>query len=184
MNVAMVVEGTSDKYIIEGLRGWFENMGLMVDIRTTGGKGPMIKKSRNHFRACVRQGSKKVFFLVDQDTDVCVLRTRKKLEVDSERLVVVNVVKSEMEAWILADGKCIRECFDKPYQPSGMTDGIRNPKERLFRIFMSKFNYYPSAPVVARMVAPHFSLERASRNNTSARYFRDKVLAVSKNAVT
>lgn len=183
MKVGIVVEGLSDKDIIKGLSGWFENIGLTVDIITAHDKTRMVKSSRKHFHACIWQGSRIVFFLVDQNADACVLETRNRFDVDSESAVVVSVVKSKLEAWILADGQCIRKCFGTTYTPAGMTDSIRNPKELLFTMFTRKYNYRPTERVVTKMVAPHFSLERASLNNTSARYFRDKALAVSKMVV-
>ena len=139
MNMAIVVEGISDKDIVKGLSEWFEKIGLTVEIITAGDKHRIEKNSRKHFDAQIGQGSKIVFFLVDQDVDACVLETRSRFDVNGKRRALVSVVTHKMEAWVLADGQCIRQCFGTPYAPSGMTDHIRNPKERLFTMFTRKY---------------------------------------------
>lgn len=181
MKISLIVEGPSDKIILNEQSNWFNELGIELDFVITRGKGGMIKKAIRYYRAAIRQNFDYVIFLPDQDKDVCAIATREKIGMDLHSKAKTIVMKLEMEAWILADGQCIRDSINITYSPSGQTDNITDPKLRLFSIMRNKLGYEPEQVVAASVVAPYFSIERAARNNKSAKRFKEFIESIVEN---
>lgn len=180
MKIFIIVEGDSDKTILESQLNWFDTLGLKANIIPTGGKQNMIKKARAHYNAAVSLGADRVIYLPDKHGDACALVTREKIGFDGIRKATTIVVKCELEAWILADGQCVRNCICMQYNPSGQTDAEVDPKQKLQCQLKRKLGYLPSSSIeVAKIVAPHFSIHRAARNNTSAKRFKEFIESIS-----
>jgi hypothetical protein len=179
MRISFVVEGDSDKIILDGQRNWFNSLGLEYDTFPTYGKKNMIKSAMKHYRISFLQGYNNIIFLPDQNGDQCALVTRQKLGMDLKDRAVTIVMKRELEAWILADGQCIRDSIGIDCRPCGQTDTEMNPKQKLLSTLQGKFGYFPTEVEVARLVAPHFSIIRAAIANTSAKRFKDFIERIS-----
>lgn len=182
MRISFIVEGDSDKIILDGQRSWFSLLGLEYDIVPTGGKKNMIKSAMKHYRIALLTDCSNVIFLPDQNGDICALVTREKIGMDSKDRSVTIVMKRELEAWILADGQCIRDSVGINYRPSGQTDAEMDPKQRLLSILKSKLGYLPTEIEIATLVAPCFSITRAAIANTSAKRFKDFIESISINS--
>ena len=182
MRISFIVEGESDKIILDGQRNWFSSLGLEYDIVPTGGKKSMIKSAMKHYRIALLTDSSNIVFLPDQNGDTCALVTRRMIGMDSEDRAVTIVLKRELEAWILADGQCIRDSVGINYRPSGQTDAEIDPKQRLLSILKSKLGYLLTEIEVATLVAPCFSITRAAIANTSAKRFKDFIESISVNS--
>lgn len=181
MKIFLIVEGDSDEVIFKSQKNWFDSLGINFNIRTTGGKQSMIRKAKNHYKVAFWENADYVIFLPDQNGDMCALATREKIGLDSYSKVKTIVMKLEMEAWILADGQCIRNSINIVYEPPGQTDRIVDPKSKLFSI-MKKFpGFVPIEKLAAEIVAPYFSIERAARNNTSAKRFKEFIENIVQN---
>lgn len=178
VRVSIIVEGPSDEIVLSGQRSWLESLGLEVSIHPTGGRPSMIKKARQYCKMANNTGCERLVFLPDQDTDECAMRTRQRLDVDSVNGAVTIVMKRKLEAWILADGECMHECIGTSYRPAGQTDTEADCKTKLKNMIKRKKGYEPTSIEAARMVAPHFSVPRAAKNNTSAKRFKDFVESI------
>ena len=179
MRVSFIVEGDSDKIILEGQRNWFSSLGLEYYIVPTYGKKNMIKSAMKHYRIALLQGCSNIIFLPDQNGDQCALVTREKLGMDSNDKAVTIVLKRELEAWILADGQCIHNSIGVDCRPTGQTDSETNPKQKLLSILHRKLGHFPTELEVATLTAPHFSIIRAAVANNSAKRFKEFIERIS-----
>ena len=180
MKIFLIVEGDCDKIIFESQLGWCDSLGLHVQIVPSGGKLNMIKKARAHYNTAINCGANIVIFLPDKNGDECALVTRSRIGMDNLDRATTIVMKRELEAWILADGQCVRECICMQYRPAGQTDAEVEPKQKLQCQLKRKLGYLPSSSIeIAKMVAPHFSIHRAARNNTSAKRFKEFIESIS-----
>lgn len=171
MKIALIVEGPSDKIVVESQAQWFSQLGFEVTVRPAGGKTEMFKKAAKFHRVETMLGARKAIFLPDQNGDPCATRTRERVGMDDCPCALTVVLKRELEAWLLADGKAVTLATRKQYQPPGQTDSIPDPKQELSRKFFRAFGYNPSEVEMAHEVSRHFSLSRAARYNTSAKRF-------------
>jgi len=176
----LIVEGDSDKIVLDGQRNWFDLLGLELNIVPTYGKQNMIKEAMKHYKIAILCSANNIIFLPDQDGDACALVTREKIGMDSQHRAVTIVMKRKLEAWILADGQCIQKSVNVHYSPAGQTDAEVNPKQKLHSILKRKLGYLPTAIEAATMIAPHFLLNRAATNNTSAKRFKEFIQTVSR----
>ena len=172
MKIMLIVEGQSDSIIFNKQAQWFKSRGIDFQVILANGKSEMIKKARKLYKTSIYSGAQYVIFLPDQDSDTCGLVTRERIDVDSLPNAVTIALKRALEAWILADRDCINSIIDLKYRTSGQTDFIQNPKERLLNMMERKYGYRPTAVEAALKVAPFFSLDRASKTNTSTKRFK------------
>ena len=177
--MALIVEGPSDKILLESQAPWFNNIGLDVVIRIAGGKKEMCKSAGKFHRVETLQGTQKVVFLPDQDGDPCVTFTRQRVGMDRCPCAITVVLKRELEAWILADGRALASVTAREYRPAGQTDSILDPKAELGTLLERTLGYRPTAVEMAGLIAKRFSLVRAARYNTSARRFVQEIKRLS-----
>lgn len=180
MKIALIVEGQSDKIVFESQGDWFSQLGFEVTVRRTRGKPEMCKKARKFHRAETILGSQKAIFLPDQHGDPCATYTREKVGMNDCPCAITVVLKRELEAWILADGKAVTKATGKQYQPAGQTDSVRDPKQELTARFSRAFGYNPSEVEMASEISQYFSLARAAKYNTSAKRFVDELSALAR----
>jgi len=174
MKLFLIVEGKSDKKLFSSLEEWFHSHEIQVKIIIAGSKKELIRDALKHYKLAFYNGADKVLFLPDQNGDPCALYTKQKFQnILHLNNIDIIVLKKELEAWILADGECIRRIIRSDYNPSGITDNIDNPKENLH----AKLRRYLKHPVTTNeaieCVSPYFSIERAARYNTSAKRFKN-----------
>lgn len=179
MRISLIVEGDSDRIILNGQHSWFSSLGIEFDIFPTYGKKNMIKTAIKHYHAALIGGFDNIIFLPDQNADACALVTRQMIGIDSKDKAITIVMKRELEAWILADGQCFRDSLDINFRPSGQTDTEMDPKQKLLSILQNKIGYLPTEIEVATLLAPHFSIVRAATANTSASRFKNFVVNIS-----
>ena len=172
MKIVLIVEGLSDTIIFNMQRQWFESHGVDFQVISADGKSEMIKKAHKFYRTSILSGAQYVVFLPDQNGDTCALVTRQRVNVDSLPNATTIALKRELEAWILADRDCMNSAIDPNYHTSGQTDSIQYPKDILFSIIERKKGYRPTTAEAAKMVAPLFSIDRASVANTSTKRFK------------
>jgi len=179
MKISLIVEGPSDEIILCGQKNWFKSLGLEIDIHPTGGR---INKARKYYNMAKYINSEKTIFLPDQETDICAIITRQKIGIDSLNNAVTIVIQRKLEAWILADGECIQKSIGIPYRPAGQTDTEVDCKNKLYNMIKHKKGYLPTSMQAAKIVAEHFSINRAARNNTSVKRFKDFIENISQNS--
>lgn len=181
MKIFLIVEGDSDGTLLKGQLIWFASLGLDVTIVRTGGKKEMIRSAMKHYKIARLCGANAVIFLPDQNSDECALVTRRRIGMDGLERATTIVMKCELEAWILADGQCVQACICMQYSPAGQTDTEVDPKQKLQTQLKRKYGYLPTGLEAANIVAPHFSIHRAARNNTSAKRFKEFIESILSN---
>jgi len=169
LKIALIVEGFSDNILLSEQRRWFSSLGMEIDIITAGDKRSMIRKAIKFYNASIASGASHVIFLPDQNGDQCALVTRKKVNADDLPRATTLVIKRELEAWILADRRCLNCKLDPNYHTSGTTDNVPNPKQILFSLIHKKLGYTPTAVEAAKIFADQFSIVRAAVANNSAK---------------
>lgn len=182
MKVFLIVEGDSDKILLDGQRNWFDSLGLELNIVPTYGKQNMVKTAMKHHKIAILCGASNIIFLPDQNGDVCALVTRQRIGMDSQDRAVTIVMKRELEAWILADGQCVRDTLNVSYSPAGQTDRELNPKQKLHSILKRTLGYFPTEIEATTMIASRFSISRAAMNNTSAKRFKELIRTTSRSS--
>lgn len=181
LKLCIYVEGYSDQILLNGQNNWFKSLGFDINIYQTGGRGTMIKKARGYNWMATLDGAKQIIFMPDLNTDACAMLTRENLGMDSEKNTVTIVMIRELEAWVLADGEAIQNSIGVEYRPAGQTDTEAYPKRKLHSLMANKLGYPPTATLACKIVAPHFSIQRAANYNTSAKRFTDYLKKISCN---
>jgi len=171
LKIALIVEGLSDKIILDEQRQWFLSLGMEIDIIVAGDKITMIRKALKFYKASIISGATRVIFLPDQNGDQCALVTRKRINADNLPNATTSVMQRELEAWILADHNCINCTIDPNYHTSGITDNVINPKQNLFSMIKRKLGYEPTTVESAKIFANQFSIVQAANANNSAKRF-------------
>lgn len=179
MKIHLIVEGDSDTILFDKQRDWFFSLGLEIVIVPTYGKKNMTKTALKHYKIAMLNNADKIIFLPDQNGDECALVTRKSIGINSKEKAVTIVMKRKLEAWILADGKCIRDSINIDYCPSGQTDNIEYPKRKLKALMNRKLGYLPTEVEATTTIGPHFSIQRAASNSISAKRFLDVIHELS-----
>lgn len=180
MKVALIVEGRSDELLFKDIYDWFSSKSIEVIVRSAEGKPNIFKKADKHFHSCIYgEGVDHVIFIVDLDYSTeADLISKFKINGDPSKYSIHISIK-ELEAWFLADGDCLSEILGTPYQPSGFTDTIDNPKEVLQLMFRKKFGFIMTEVELVKKIVQHFSLDRAAKNNCSAENFVTKLIQLS-----
>ena len=173
MRIAFIVEGPSDKIVLQSQLPWFSGLGLQVEFTPVGGKTRMCKKAASFHKTQTIRGMQKAIFLPDQNADRCAKVTRQKVGMDDCPCALTVVLKKELEAWLLADGEAVTGATGKHYRPAGQTDFIRHPKQELTRKFARALGYNPTEVEMASEMSRYFSITRAANYNTSAKRFLD-----------
>lgn len=180
MKMHLIVEGESDRQLFLAQKYWFDSLGLEVDVYPTNGKTNMEKNAHKYYEISLITNAQKIIFLPDQDADRCALVTRAKVGLESEERALTVVVKREIEAWILADGRCIEEATGLCYQPAGITDLEVDPKQTLYSLLKRKIGHLPTGAEAIALLKSHFSIERAAGNNNSARRFKEMIIRLTR----
>lgn len=175
-----IVEGEFDRQILQGQTEWFSALGIELSVFPTDGKKNMENKAQKFYEIGLWRDAYKIIFMPDQDYDRCALATKAKLGLDHAEKAIVMVVKREIEAWILADGQCITEAIGLSYQPAGITDNDIEPKDKLYSLIRRGIGHPPTSLEASVLLKSHFSIDRAARNNQSARRFREIIVGISR----
>jgi len=168
VRVGIVVEGDTERRLLENHRSWFQTRGLEVKVVQANGRPRLIQEARFHLEVMRLKQCEYTFFLLDQDDDQCPPATAALLqEVRREPDAIVCVVARELEAWFLADAHAILKATGQRF--TGIpTDEIDRPAEQLKELFhRSKHHKFLTKMEMMRAISPHFDFERAAQGNCS-----------------
>ena len=191
VTVGFVVEGPSDKYLVESelFRKWLReecNLEMVDRVVNAKGQGEMRGRNIEDKVRLLRQetNADKVVVLADLDPDECVpcVQERKKI-IGSRDIDLVVIARKAMESWFLADTEAMRRwlgddtfCEVNPEALTGM------PWDRL-RELGRKRGRGPGTKVrfSRKFIREHeFDVRRAARHDQcpSARYFVERLCAL------
>ncbi len=185
MKLAIVVEGDSDLVILKSQKDWFIRLGFDILPINGGGKKTIIREAQKHYNTSKHAGSDLIIFLIDQDNDDCnSIWISRFGNIANYSKVCIVIAKKELEAWELADGSAVSKATKYQYTPSGMTDSILNPKDKLNSLFQKTYGYALTPLEMAKAIAPYFDIEKASNNNVSVRWFVNKLKEIVTSDIT
>ena len=189
VTVGFVVEGDSDKYLVESelFRTWLcEECNLKVVDKVANAKGNMRSRYIEDQVRLLRQDTNpdKVIVLADLDPDerVPCVQARKEL-VGSKGIDLVIIAKKALESWFLADTEAMRRWLgdDTFYEvaPETLTgmpwDRLRELRDKKGRGLGTKGSF------PRQFILRHgFDVRRAAQhaNCPSARYFVERLCAL------
>lgn len=175
MNIGIVVEGISDSIFLESKTEWFKSKKYcIVKIIPANGRGKLIKDAPKHLRLLQKIKCDRIIFFLDQDGDPCPPYTAKRLNsVRQKEGVLICVMTTELEGWLLADSEAVRKATGKHFDKE--TDKVTYAKEKLKELCRKWPNDIVTDTEAVKKISPYFSFERAHLRNASLRRFLRKI---------
>ncbi len=183
VKLGFICEGETEKIIVESLAfrefllaNGFE---LVKAFDATGNGNLLPENILPMINNLLEEGAKKIFIITDLDEDVCITKTKERINAPEGIIVIVSVKK--IEAWFLADSNTLSSIFKGNFlfeNPENESD----PRQVLKNLFIEKTGrgIGESKPrFAAKMVNNGFSvINSASHPNcSSAQYFIQKLLS-------
>jgi hypothetical protein len=184
VKVGFICEGETEKIIVDSAD--FNNILasynlLMVNAIDATGNGNLLPKNINPFIDSLKDdGAEKIFILTDLDEDVCITKTKERINAPETVVVIISV--KQIESWFLADSITLSKIFAKEfYYDFPETDN--NQREKLRAVFVNEIGrgFGDSKPRFAKWIVKEgFSVLNAAAhpNCNSAKYLLDKISSV------
>jgi hypothetical protein len=181
VKVGFICEGETEKIIVNSTD--FKNilasnnLQLVKAIDATG-NGNLLPKNITPFIESLKDdGAEKIFILTDLDKDVCITKTKERINAPETVVVIISI--KQIEAWFLADSFTLSKVFGKEYK-FDFPENENYPREKLKEIFITKTGrgIGDSKPKFAkRFLNEGFSILNAAvhPNCNSAKYLLNKL---------
>lgn len=177
IKIVIIVEGKSDKLIFDYQEKYFSKYGLDVSVKNGNSRTEVINKAKSHYTVAKINKNDYIIFAIDKDKDGCFSNIRRVIEEEINSIAnshcqyEINFFVMELEAWYLADYRCLNSILDNVDRPSGITDDIKYPKQKLFSLWNNSKGYKPTTVECASAFGPNLDLEEASKYNNSCKRF-------------
>lgn len=186
VKIGFLCEGKTEVKIVQS--GKFKNYLQRIGIETVepiidakGGGNLLPDNSREHLEKLWSNGAQKIVVLTDLDKDNCITSTKKRVNPNDDKIVIVAVRK--IESWFLADSETMSLLLKEKFEfelPEDETELF----ESLKSLFINKYDRGIGVKdtFTARMLKYGFSLENAANhpNCPSAAYFLNKLQQLAK----
>ncbi len=181
VKVGFICEGETEKIIVDSAA--FKsiladhNFQLVNAIDATGNGNLLPKNIIPFIESLKDDGAEKIFILTDLDEDVCITRTKERINAPETVIVIISV--KQIEAWFLADSITLSIVFAKEFQYH-FPEIENTPREKLREIFMNETGrgIGDSKPRFAKwIIREGFSVSNAANhpNCNSAKYLMNKL---------
>jgi hypothetical protein len=181
VKVGFICEGETEKIIVDSAD--FKNILAsyklqLVNAIDATGNGNLLPKNITPFIESLKDGgAEKIFILTDLDEDVCITKTKERINAPETTIVIISV--KQIEAWFLADSATLSKVFGKEYQ-FDLPENESYPREKLRDVFVNETGrgIGPSKPGFAkRFLKEGFSVLNAANhpNCNSAKYLLNKL---------
>jgi hypothetical protein len=183
VKVGFICEGQTEKIIVDSTD--FKNILALHNLQLVNaidatGNGNLLPKNITPFIESLKDdGAEKIFILTDLDKDVCITKTKERINVPETVVVIISV--KQIEAWFLADSVTLSKVFGKEYQ-FDFPEKENYPREKLRKIFVAETEtgrgIGDSKPKFAKRILNHgFSISNAAAhpNCDSAKYLLSKL---------
>jgi len=186
VKVGFICEGATEKIIIESsdFKNFLKenNLVFIKAVDATGNGNLKPQNIEPFIKELLDEGADKIFILTDLDEDLCITKTKERINAP-EGLIVI-VAKKVIEAWFLADSKMLRGFFNDENFHFDFPENESNPLQVLNDLFKNKLNrgIGKNKPVAAnKMVNNGFSISSAAMhpNCSSAVYFINKLRSIN-----
>ncbi len=183
VKVGFICEGETEKIIVDSFdfKNILEkrNLKLIKAIDATGNGNLLPKNIKPFIENLKDDGAEKIFILTDLDQDLCITKTKERINAPHDLIIVISV--KQIEAWFLADSTTLSNIFKEGFY-FDFPEVENNPREKLKDIFIAKTNrgIGDSKPKFAkRIIKDGFSVSNSALhpNCNSAKYFLDKLKA-------
>jgi hypothetical protein len=181
VKVGFICEGITKKLIIDSAD--FKNILAtnnfqLINSIDANGSGNLLPKYIGPFIESLKDdGAEKIFILTDLDKDLCITKTKERINAP-ETIIVVIAVK-QIEAWFLADSITLSKVFEKGFHFDFPENEII-PRDKLREIFVKEIGrgFGDSKPKFAyNFIKNGFSVLNAANhpNCDSAKYLLNKL---------
>jgi hypothetical protein len=181
VKIGFICEGETEKIIVDSVNFknilTLHNLQLVNAIDATGNGNLLPKNIIPFIESLKDDGAEKIFILTDLDEDVCITKTKERINAPETVIVIISV--KQIEAWFLADSISLSKVFAKEFHYDFPEDE-NYPREKLREIFMNETGrgFGDGKPRFAKwMVKEGFSVSNAANhpNCNSAKYLMDKI---------
>jgi hypothetical protein len=181
VKVGFICEGETEKIIVDsvGFKNILaqNNLQLVNAIDATGNGNLLPKNIFPFIESLKDDGAEKIFILTDLDEDLCIIKTKERINAPETVIVIISV--KQIEAWFLADSVTLSKVFGKEYQ-FNFPENENYPREKLREIFIKETGrgIGPSKPGFAkRFLNEGLSISNAANHQhcNSAKYFLSKI---------
>jgi hypothetical protein len=183
VKLGFICEGETEKIIIESFtfsEFLLANNFELVKAFDATGNGNLLPENISPMINNLREeGAEKIFVITDLDEDVCITKTKERINAPEGIIVIVSVKK--IEAWFLADSSTLSSIFKGNFlfeNPENESD----PRKVLKDLFIEKTvrGIGESKPRFAtKMINNGFSVINSAThpNCSSAKYFIQRLLS-------
>ncbi len=188
VKIGFIVEGATEKIILdsEGFRSFLvkNKIAFVPNVIDATGNGNLLPKNIDPFISrLIDQDATVIFVLTDLDEDLCITRTKQRLELPVNHVAIVSV--KQIESWFLADSEAMGRFLSSPDFFFDNPESVNNPFaeiERLGLVYNGRGLKYKKVLANKIVHKSGFSIERAANhpNCPSAKYFLAKLLEVAK----
>jgi hypothetical protein len=181
VKLGFICEGETEKIIIESLA--FKeflstnNIEFIKAFDATGNGNLLPANISPMINNLIDEGAEKIFVITDLDDDVCIIKTKERINAPEGIIVIVSV--KQVEAWFLADSNTLTSIFNEEFSYEN-PENESEPRQVLKNLFIEKTGrgIGESKPRFAtRMVNSGFSVINSAThpNCPSAQYFIQKL---------
>jgi hypothetical protein len=133
VKAGFIAEGATERTILESEA--FRSLLFSIEIEMirpvidAGGNGNLLPKHIvAHSTNLINRGTQVIFILTDLDKDICITKTKSRIQQSHKHQIIVSV--KEIEAWFLADyqtlSRVIPNCFREEMQ-----EAVIDPFEKI-----------------------------------------------------
>ena len=186
VKIGFLCEGKTEVKVVQSrkFKNYLQRIGIEIVepvIDAKGGGNLLPDNSREHLEKLWSNGAQQIVVLTDLDEDTCITSTRKRVNPNDDKIVIVAVRK--IESWFLADSKTMSLLLKEKFEFE-LPEREIEPFETLKTLFIKKYDRGIGVKdtFTARVLKYGFSLENAAQhpNCPSAKYFLNKLQQLAK----
>jgi hypothetical protein len=183
VKLGFITEGATEKMILESAD--FRNLlselriDFIPEVIDVVGNGNLLPHNiEKHSQILFNKGATKIIILTDLDHDVCITRTKQRIQPLENHIVVVSI--KQIESWFLSDSSAMRNFLRTANFDNSNPELHSNPYEEIKNMRIAKINQGLGSKIfLASIMIKHngFSVRNAAEhpNCISAKYFLDKI---------
>jgi hypothetical protein len=187
--VGFICEGETEKIIVESSA--FQrlltdlNLSCAVAVDASGNGNLLPKNIQNHLETMRRYKVDFTIILTDLDEDVCITKTKERIQGSEKNEAIIIVSVKTIESWFLADSKTLSLVFSKEYSYSFPEDIEMKPIDLIKQLFLENIQRgigRRGKPYLANyMLKNGFNIMNAAEhaNCPSAKYFIAKLREIA-----
>jgi len=189
VKIGFICEGQTEQIFL--LSDRFKELLVSLNLESlpvidAGGSGNLLPHNiSGYIERLEKQGAKAIFILTDLDEDICITKTKERIQARPQDVVVIAVKK--IESWFLACSPAIRRLLGKPGFFFDFPENEANPFETINQLLIQHLGRgigkktAGKIKLVIRMISEGFTLSDAAAhiNCPSAKYLLKKLNEVA-----